>query len=132
MKWLINDLKAAFAELKQGSTWLVIGLIAGFGLLSFIVAQFALQTDTMLRYLRISSFNCREMTNSSIIFMFFGMIFFGLTIISTFGEIQRYFLFKNRKSHYEARQAKIYGLIWGGIAMTLSVSAIVFFKLNCW
>jgi len=132
MKWLINDLKAAFAELKRGATWLVLGLMAGFGLLSFVIAQLAFQTDSLLRFLRISSFNCREMTNGSIIFLFCGMIFFALTIASTFGEIQRYFHHRDRKSVFEARQAKIYGFIWGGIAVTISASALVFFKLNCW
>jgi hypothetical protein len=132
MKWLINDLKAAFAELKRGATWLVLGLMAAFGLLSFIIANFAFQTDSVLRYLHIASFNCREMTNGSIIFLFCGMIFFSLTLISTFGEIQRYFHHRDRRSHYEARQAMIYGLVWGGVALGISIAALVFFKINCW
>ena len=132
MKWLINDLKAAFAELKRGATWLVLGLMALFGLLSFAIAQFAFQTDSVLRFLRISSFNCRELNNGSIIFLFCGMIFFGLTIVSTFGEIQRYFHHRDRNSPYEARQAKIYGFIWGSIAVTICIASLVFFKYNCW
>ena len=125
MKWLLDDLKAAFAELKRGETWLVIGLI------SFVIAQLAFQTDSLLRFLRISSFNCREMTNGSIIFLFCGMIFFALTIASTFGEIQRYFYHRNHRSPFEARKAGIFAMIWGGAATTIFISALIFFKHNC-
>lgn len=131
MKWLLDDLKAAFAELKRGETWLVIGLMAAFGLFTFIIAHFAFQTDSVLRYLKISSFSCRELTNGPIIFLFCGMVFFALTVVSTFGEIQRYFYHRNHRSPFEARKAGIFAMIWGGAATTIFISALIFFKHNC-
>lgn len=131
MKWLINDLKAAFAELKRGATWLVIGLIAAFGLFTFIIANFAFQTDSVLRFLKISAVSCRELTNGPIIFLFAGMIFCGLSVMCTFGEIQRYFYHRNHRSPFEARRAGIFAMMWGGLATTIFACALIFFKHNC-
>jgi hypothetical protein len=118
-------------ELKRGSTWLVISLLGVFAVLSFVVAHFAFQTDSVLRFLRISAFGCREMTNGPIIFMISGMMFFGLSAVSTFGEIQRYYHFQECNSPTEARQAAIQGLIWGSIATLIGLAALFFFITNC-
>lgn len=132
MKWFIEDLKAAFAELKRGSTWLVLGVIAAFALLTLVIANFAFQTDSVLRYLHISVSSCRELTNGPIIFLFCGMIFFLLAAVTTFGEIQRYFYFRDHKKPSEARRAGIQSMLWGGVATGICVAALLFFKSNCW
>lgn len=132
MKWFLNDLKAALAELKHGATWLVIGLIAAFGLFAFIIAHFAFQTDSLLRYLHISVSGCRELTNGPIIFLFSSMIFFILTVITTFGEIQRYCFFRAHKKAREAKRAAIYGVVWGSVATGIFAATLTFFKFNCW
>jgi hypothetical protein len=131
MKWLIDDLKSALEALKRGATWLVIGILVAFGLISFVIAHFAFQTDSVLRFLRISVVACREMTNGPIIFMISGMIFCGLAAVATFGEIQRYYHFRDRNSPTEARQAAIEGVLWGGFAMAICLGALIFFKMNC-
>lgn len=132
MKWLINDLKAAYEELKRGATWLVIGLIFLFGLFSFVIAHFAFETDSVLRFLRISKFSCRELTNGPIIFLFCGMIFFMLSVVSTFGEVQRYFFHRDHRSPHEAHRSAIGAMIWGGVATSIFAAALIYFKMNCW
>lgn len=131
MKWFVDDLKSALEELKRGSTWLVIGILLFFGLITLLIARFAFQTDSVLRFLRISVVACREMTNGPIIFMISGMMFFGLAAVVTFGEIQRYYHFRDRNNPREARKAATQGLLWGGFAITISVGALIFFKMNC-
>ncbi|MGE5470857.1 MAG: hypothetical protein ACM3X0_08685 [Bacteroidota bacterium] len=138
MKWLTEllhdigtELKTVLTQLKRGETWLVLGLIAGFGLLTYAVGKFAFRTDSMLRSLNLTVGSCRELTNGPIIFLFCGMIFFLLAAVLTFGELQRYFTSRARGAHYEARQALISGLSWGAVAVGIPVAALLFFSSYC-
>lgn len=131
MKWLFDEVERVFEALKRGSTWLVIGIITLFGVITFTVAQFAFRTDNVLRFLRISVGRCQEMSNAAIIFLFCGLIFFALAVVTTFGEIQRYYALRDRNSHFEARQAATYGMVWGGVAVSISIAALLFFHSHC-
>lgn len=131
MKWLIKELLAGLAQFKRGETWFGIGLITGFGLLAYLVAQFAFQTDSVLRYLHLTASTCRDLSNGPIIFLFFGMIFFMLAVVVTFGEFQRYFTLRRRPAHYETRQALLHGIGWGLFAIGIAVAALLFFKTYC-
>ncbi|MBS1158698.1 MAG: hypothetical protein H6R15_1117 [Proteobacteria bacterium] len=138
MKWLnefLSELHSEFrlilAQFKRGETWLALGLLAGFGLITYIVGRFAFRTDSVLRYLNQTVGFCREMTNGPIIFLFCGMIFFMLTAVLTFGEFQRYFDFRDRGGHYEAQRALLSGIIWGGVSLGISLAALLFFYNYC-
>lgn len=131
MKWIIQDIKNALAQLKRRETWVGIGLIALFGLLAYAVALFAFRTDSVLMFLRHTVGSCREMTNGIIIFLFCGMIFFLFTALLTLGEFQRYVEFKQHGAHYQARQTMFWGIGWGALAITIAVSALVFFNSYC-
>lgn len=131
MKWLIEDLKSAFQELKRGSTWLVLGLIAGFGLLALMTAGMAFQTDSMLRFLKISIASCRELSNGPIIFLFFCMIFFMLSVVATFGEIQGYFSHSRHRNYHQAKRSGLHAALWGSFALLIIVASLFLFKSNC-
>ncbi len=131
MNWIIQDLKDALAQLKRRETWIAIGLIALFGVLAYAVAIFALRTDSVLMFLRHTVGSCREMTNGVIIFLFCGMIFFLFTAVLTLGEFQRYVEFKERGATYQARQTMFWGIGWGVLAISIAISALVFFNTYC-
>ena len=131
MKWILDGIRSAFAALKQGSTWLVIGIIALFALLSYLIFQFAIRTDSVLRNLKYTMAACREMTNGPIIFLFCGMMFFLFSAAVTLGEAQRYYHFRARGSKLEMRQAMKHGTGWGAFATTIAVSGLIFFSMNC-
>lgn len=131
MNWLIKDLQKALAQLKRGETWFGLSLISGFGLLAYMVGQFAFKTDSVLRDLHHSMYSCRELSNGPIIFLFCGMIFFALAVVVTLGEFQRYFDCRGRAGHYEARQALFHGIGWGSIAIGISIAALLFFNTYC-
>jgi hypothetical protein len=131
MKWILDDIRSAFAELKKGSTWLVIGMIGLFALIAFAIFSFAIRTDSVLRNLKYTMAACREMTNGPIIFLFCGMMFFLFSATVTFGEIQRYYHFRRIGSKFEMRQAMKHGIGWGVFAISIGVSGLVFFKMNC-
>lgn len=131
MRWIIDDLKKALAQLRRWQTWLVIGLIGLFSLLAYLVGSFALRTDSVLIFMRYNVGACREMTNGSIIFLFCGMIFFFFAALLTLGEFQRYFEFRQRNAHYQARQALFWGSGWATLAVVIAGSALIFFTSYC-
>jgi hypothetical protein len=138
MKWLKelfadlwNEIRNALAQLKRGETWLGLGLIALFGLLTYIIGQFAFRTDSVLKYLHQTVGACRELSNGPIIFLFCGMMFFLLAVVATFGEFQRYCDCRRRNGFYEARQAKISAILWCAVAIAISISALFFFYNFC-
>lgn len=131
MKWLLDDLKSAFAELSRWQTWLVIGLIALFGLLAYLVTQLAFKTDAVLMFLKHSTGSCREMTNGIIITLFCGMMFFFLTCVLTLGEFQQYFTLKEQGADYGAKRALMWGIGWSSVAVGLAVAALLFFNAIC-
>ena len=138
MKWLTetigeirNECHNALIQLKRGETWFTLGMLGFFALLAYAVAHFAFRTDSVLVYLRYTIGNCRELTNGPIIFLFCGMIFFLLAAVVTVGEFQQYFDGKRRGALHQARQSLHHGLIWGSIAIAISVAALLFFNAYC-
>lgn len=131
MKWILDDIRSALAELKRGSTWLVIGMIALFALLAYAIFNFAIRTDSVLRTLKFTMASCREMTNGPIIFLFCGMIFFLFSAAVALGEVQRFYHFKQIGSKREAAQAKKHGFGWAAFAVSIAIGGLTYFKLNC-
>jgi hypothetical protein len=131
MKWILDDLRSALAELKRASTWLVVGMIFLFAALAYALFQFAIQTDSVLRNLKYSMAACREMTNGPIIFLFCGMIFFLFSATVTLGEAQRYFHYRERKNKREMAQSMKHGIGWGIFAVSLAAGGLIFFNINC-
>lgn len=131
MRAIIKEFQNLFAELKRWQTWLGIGLICLFALLAYLVSTYAFKSDSILMFLRHTAGSCREMTNSIIIFLFCGMIFFLFTALLTLGEVQQYLVLKQRSAHYQARKSLHWAIIWGVVAVGLSVAALIFFNSYC-
>lgn len=131
MQWFIEEISRLIAQLKHWQTWLVIGLISVFAGLAFLIGSFAFRTDGLLVFLHRTAGACRELSNGIIIFLFCAMIFFMFTALLTLGEFQRYFEFKQRAAHYQASRALYWGIGWAVAAITISISALVFFSQYC-
>lgn len=131
MKWLINDIRNALQQLRRVETWMVIGILALFIGLSYLVAESAFRTDSILQFLRHSSASCRELTNGPIIFLFCGMIFFLLAAVVTLGEIQSFQKNRRLNARLASRAALIHAVFWGSIAILIPSAAIYFFKYYC-
>jgi small-conductance mechanosensitive channel len=131
MKWIIDDICSALAQLKRWQTWFVLGLISVFAGLAYLIGSFAFRTDALLVYLHRTAGACRELTNGTIIFMFCGMIFFLFAALLTLGEFQQYFEFKQRNAHHQAHQSLLWGIGWGVGTIGIAISALVFFNQYC-
>jgi len=131
MNWIIDDIRSAIAQLKRWQTWLILCMISVFAGLAYLISSFAFRTDALLLFLHRTAGACRELTNSMIIFMFCGMIFFVLAAVLTLGEFQQYFEFKHHNAHHQAKQSLIWGIGWGVGTICIAISALVFFKQYC-
>ena len=131
LRWIIDDIGEILAEFKRPQTWLIIGLIAFFGWLTYLVAIYAFRTDAILIFLHRTAGSCRELTNGIIIFLFCGMIFFMLTALLMLGEFQRYFEYKEHHAHVQAQKALWWGIGWTCASVAIVVSALVFFDRFC-
>ena len=131
MKWLFNDIWRALQPLKRIETWMVIGILALFFGLSYLVAESAFRTDSILQFLRHSSASCRELTNGPIIFLFCGMIFFILAAVVTLGEIQSFQKHQRLGAEHARKDALIHAAFWGTVAICIPSAAIYFFKHYC-
>ena len=131
LRWIIDDLKDAFNELKRPETWIVIGLIFTFILLLYLIGRFAFRTDAILVFAHATSGYCRPLTDFSIIMLFCGMIFFFFFATLTLGELQQYFSLKARRLMDAASRALRGVLIWGGATIGMSLAALIFFNNNC-
>ncbi len=131
MKWIINDIKIVLAQLGRWQTWVVIGLIGLFALLAYMIGTFAFRTDSVLASFRHTASSCREMTNSVIIFLFCGMIFFLFSGLLTLGEFQQHFQFKQHGAHFQARKSLIWGIGLATFTVSLAIAALIFFNSYC-
>jgi len=131
MTWITEEFQRLLAQLRRWQTWAVVGVITLFALLAYLVARFALRTDSVLTFLRVSANSCRDLTNGIIIFLFCGMIFFILTALLTLGELQRYFQYRQHRATHQARQSLIWGCCYAGLAICMAISALVFFNHYC-
>ncbi|MCG2577317.1 hypothetical protein LZ012_09955 [Dechloromonas sp. XY25] len=131
MKWIVDDIYRAVVALKRWQTWLGIGLISTFAGLAYLVTRYSFQTDAVLIFLHRTAASCQTLSNGTIIAMFFSMIFFTFTAVLTLGEFQRYVDYKRRAAHHQARQSLIWGIVWITAAVSIAVSALVFFTRYC-
>lgn len=131
MKWIIDDIYRAFAQLQRWQTWAALALLGTFAGLAYLISRFALRTDAVLVYLNRSGGACRQLSNGFIIFLFCGMIFFALTSVLTLGEFQQFIQHKERGAHHQARQALRWGVAWAVLAIAIALAALVFFSRYC-
>ena len=131
LRWIIDDLKDAFEQLKRPETWIVIGLIFTFILLLYLVGRFAFRTDAILVFHHATSGYCRPLSDFAIIMLFCGMIFFFFFATLTLGELQQYFTLKARNFKGEAQKALRGVMLWGGGTIGMSLAALIFFNNNC-
>lgn len=129
--WIADDFRHMIAQLKKVETWVLLGILTIFFLLAFFATRLALCSDAMLRALHPAMAFCREMGNSGVVLMFFGMIFFGLTVLATLGEFFSYIDSKRQQDHYNARQALKSTAGWGAAALTIGLAVLFFLDSRC-
>jgi len=135
MKRLLLEIRELFTdvlrELRRWQVWATTLLIAGFALLAFLVGMYAMKTDAVLSFAHLTTGYCPTLSNTTIIAMFTGMIFFILTALLTLGEVQRLFEMRQRGHQEEARLATKWAFFWGFSALFISLSALAYFMKYC-
>jgi hypothetical protein len=129
--WVRDDFLRMVAQLKKGETWVVIGMMAVFFVIAYLVVRLALRSDTMLRALHPTMSLCRELTENSVAFLFVGALFFVITAVAALGELLTYLDYKRMRTRYGPKEALRGILKWGGIALLLGLGVLIYLDSRC-
>ena len=129
--WIGDDFRRLVTHLQRSDTWILIGIAVIFGAITYYSFQFALRLDFMMRLRHLSEAACREIGNGATAFLFFGTLFFALTITMVFGEFARHLDYKRRQAHMHARSAAWQCAGWGAFALTIGLAMMFFLQSQC-
>lgn len=129
--WIADDLRRLAQALHEPEMWILLALMALFGVVIYYGFVFALKFDFMMRLRHLGAQACREMGNSPTAFLFFGMAFLALFTILVFGEFAHYLDYKRRKAYAPARRAAWNCAGWGTASLILGVAMVTFMQSQC-
>lgn len=118
-------------QLQERDTWILLGIMAAFAILIYYGFHFALRLDSTLRLRHALPLHCREVGNLGLIFLFFGVVFLGLTITMVFGEFARHLDYKRHGAIPQSRQAARLCAGWASFAMAIGLAMIIFLQGQC-
>jgi len=118
-------------QLKHRETWVILGLIAIFSFIFYLMFDYALRTDSTVNFIRRQIFACRELSDIGIVGMFCGIVFLILSMVVTFGELFRYMDDKRQHAYYTANQSLKACAAWGVSALGIALSMLYFLTSQC-
>lgn len=123
-------LREVLAQFKTSEFWVAMMLIAFFGVLTYFLVHFSFLTDNLL--ISIKGARCLPLNNRSVLFLFFSMVFFGLSALLMLGELQNYFNFKAQKNTIKASKALGFSALWGFFSTGIASAVLIFYSSICW
>lgn len=129
--WIGDDFRRLVVLMQQPEMWILLGIIAVFATLVYYAFRFALNMDFTMRLRNLTASVCSDVGNAATAFLFFDLIFLGLTISMVFGEFARHLDFKRRKAYTHARSAAYQCAGWSFFALCLGLSMLLFLNSQC-
>lgn len=138
MRWLgeffdelAHELRLIWRMFLQPSTWIVIGVLAAFGVVAFFGMRIALRYDGLMHLLGVAGRYCRPLTNPQYIGMIYMLFFFAIAIIYCLGNLVNFLTERNKKQYgRDSRRLALHALL-GGIS-AIVVGAISTGILSYW
>jgi len=129
--WMRDDFKRMLLTLKRPETWITLGMLGGFGLITWGIIRLALRSDNTLRSLHPALAYCREQDNLSIGIIFFLGVFFVLCALASIGEFFNYLEAKRHHAHDTARRSLITIAITATVALSFGGGALLYLEGRC-
>ncbi|MBS1190223.1 MAG: hypothetical protein H6R10_2015 [Rhodocyclaceae bacterium] len=129
--WIADDFLRLLAQLSKSESWVFIAIAGVFGGIAYFAFQFALKMDFMMRLRHMGGTACLEIGNIGVALLFFGTVFFALTMTMVFGEFAHYLDYKRRNAHGHARAAARLCAGWGAFAIVIGLAMVVFLQSRC-
>jgi hypothetical protein len=129
--WIADDFRRLMIQLGKPETWILIAMMAFFGVIAYFSFQFALRMDFMLRLRNMGQAACRDIENGSTAILFFGTTFFALTVSMVFGEFARHMDYKRCNAHAHARNAAWLCAGWGAFAILIGLGILFLLQSQC-
>lgn len=138
MRWLAEFCGAVAHELRligrmfmQPSTWIVIAVLAAFGIVMYFGMRIALRYDGLMHLLGVSLQHCRTLNNAQYLGLIYLLFFFAMAIVYCLGNLANY-LGERDKARYgrDVRRLAVHAFL-GGVA-ALFVAGIAIGLLTYW
>lgn len=131
MRWLSEFFGEVAHELRligrmflQPSTWIVIAVLAAFGVVMYFGMRIALRYDGLMHLLGVHVRHCRSLNNGQYLGLIYMLFFFALAIIYCLGNLANYFT-ERSKNRYgkETRRLAAHATLGGVGAVAIGGAA---------
>jgi len=114
-----HELRLIWRMFLQPSTWIVIAVLAAFGVVMFFGMRIALRYDGLMHLLGVQLRHCRTLSNPQYLGLMYMLFFFAIAMVYCLGNLANY-LGERGKGRYgrESRRLAVHALL-GGIAALL-------------
>lgn len=138
MRWLSEFFGEVAHELRligrmflQPSTWIVIAVLAAFGIVVYFGMRIALRYDGLMHLLGVSLQHCRTLSNSQYLGLIYLLFFFAMAIIYCLGNLANYLSERNKEKYgRDTRRLAVHALL-GGVG-AIFVAGIAIGLLTYW
>lgn len=121
LAWVIDDLRAIVALLRQPETWIFIGLAVVFAALGGVSLYYLTGLDPSRTLRHIQSFTCASTGNLFAAALIVGGVAFAVAAIAAFGELATYV---DDKRRYRRRPSVRTALIVTAIAIVCGAGLV--------
>ena len=138
MRWLSEFFAEVAHELRligrmflQPSTWIVIAVLAAFGIVMYFGMRIALRYDGLMHLLGVSLQHCRTLSNPQYLGLLYLLFFFGIAIVYCLGNLANYFTEQDKQKYgHDTRRLAVHAFL-GGITALL-VAGLTIGLLTYW
>lgn len=138
MRWLTEFANELGHELRligrmflQPSTWIVIAVLAAFGIVMYFGMRIALRYDGLMHLLGVSLQHCRTLGNGQYLGLIYLLFFFAISIIYCLGNLANYLSERNKEKYgRDTRRLAVHALL-GGVGAIL-VAGVAIGLLTYW
>lgn len=126
------ELRLIGRMLRSPATWVVLGVLAAFGVVMYFGMRIALRYDTLMYLLGMPVQLCRSLNNVQYLALIYMVFFFGVAIVHCLGNLIHY-LGEREHRHYgrASRRLAIHAALGGLAAILIGILSILLLAYWC-
>lgn len=134
-KPLVSEVRRELRSLRQmflqPGTWVIVGVLAAFGVVSFFGVRISMRYNEMLYMLGVVDHQCRALTNAHYLVLIAALFLFAFSALYCLGNLFNYLGGKGKKRYGNTQQRLATHAFLGGIGAVV-VGAVATGALTYW
>jgi hypothetical protein len=129
---IAHELRLIGRMLRSPASWIVLGVLAAFGLVMYFGMRIALRYDTLMYLLGMPVQLCRSLSNGQYLALIYMVFFFGLAIVHCLGNLIHY-LSEREHPHYgrASRRLALHAALGGLAALLIGILSTLLLAYWC-